>query len=273
MAAAANRKENREQGISAENLFPLDAPEPIVRLERKGRIFRHIFRRLTASDLEAFYGSIDTEVTVEDRCGSQTVCTDTAALVLYERAIQRVEGYRTRDGREPEKLPSWPHCIPLFHRLHATGLLLKNRGRVTADTLNLGADGASVSFLVDRVEGESSAMTQRFGVIHRFRAPTADHCERFLSAVNEFPSSARGLFFLYDELAACADGYSYGSLPVAPEQLPRVMDAYHKLLAISALLTPFEGSDSDPRVAKAIAVAADLFGMEKTTRATRGEVN
>lgn len=273
----ANANENPEQGISPANLFPLDAPEPVVCFQRNGRILRHVFRRLAFVDFEAFYANTITEGIAEgpdeDALTQAHAIYDTASLVLYERAIERVHGYQTRDGRAPETLPTWPRCVPLGHRLHAIGLLLNNRGTAAVDTLHLGAGGESASFVIERNEGECPTTKQCFGVTHRFRAPTADHRERFLCAVSKFPSSVRALVSLYDELVVFADGYSFNGAPVAPEQLQREMDTFHKLLASVALLTSFDVSEPDTRMAKAVAIATDLFGMETATPAMRGEVH
>lgn len=237
MTTAANTAA-REQGINLENLFSLDAPEPIVSFQRNGRVFRHIFHHLTAADHQAYCDNLSMEFTGD---GRSFVYTDAARLVLYARATQRVEGdYRTRDGREPEKLPTWPECIPRHHRLTAIELLLKNRGFVMVDTLRLAPDGRSVTFAVTRDEGESSQKEGYFRVIHRFLAPKVEHRRRFLRAMkmegSRHPHAA--LVKLYDELIDRIEGYSiFGRELRAREEIAREMDASHKGFAIVPLLS------------------------------------
>ena len=58
MAAAPNTTGNPEQGISAGNLFPLDAPEFAVRFRNGAKIFRHVFRRITVADWDAYHAAV-----------------------------------------------------------------------------------------------------------------------------------------------------------------------------------------------------------------------
>jgi hypothetical protein len=269
LASVANAAGNPEQGSKTDNLFPLDAPEFAVRFRNGAKIFRHVFRRLTAADWEAYYDNVIVEAATEDRGQGGSIYQDTASLVLYRRTILRVEGYRTRDGRSPETLPTWPDCIPQEHRLFATGLLMETREGIATNTFQVGADGKSVSFVIVRDEGESSMTKQLFGVSHHFRAPSADHRRRFLCARSEFPSSMRTLVTLYDELAICAEGYSVSGVPIAPEQVRSEISTGHKLYAVAALLLSFDDCDPEPRKVKPVTLPADLFGMKTTTAPPR----
>jgi len=235
--AASGKEHGEQQGTNAKNLFPLDAPEPVVSFQRNGRVFRHIFRRLTAADHQAYCDGLSTEFTGD---GRSCVYTDVARLVLYARAIQRVDGYQTRDGREPHELPNWPDCVPRHHRLTAIELLLKNRGFVMVDTLRLAPDGKSVSFVVTRDEGETSQKEGYYRVIHRFLAPKIQHRKRFLRAMKMKGSRNPHAAFvkLYDELIERVNGYSVsGREPRGRETIAREMDASHKGFAVFTLLS------------------------------------
>lgn len=270
----ANANENPEQGINAENLFPLDAPELAVRFRNGARIFRHIFRRLTAADWEAYFDKcVPLEDATDGSGQARGIYQDEASLVLFERIILRVEGYRTRDGRKPEELPSWPNCIPLHHRLFAIGLLTENLGGTANDTFRVGADRRSVSFVTVRDDNESSTTRQFFGVTHHFRGPTVDHRQRFLRAKSNFPSSAGALVALYDELAISAEGYSVSGAPIAPEELQSWMHFGHKLYAVAALLLSFDDCDPEPRRARAVTIPAHLLGMKTPAPTARVEVS
>jgi hypothetical protein len=272
LATAENTAGNPGQGITVENLFPLDAPEPIVSFQRSGRVLRHIFRRLTAHDFEAFYDNV--EIEAGERGQTKSTDTDIASLVLYGRAIQRVEGYQTSDGRAPHELPGWPDCVPQGHRLTAIDVLLRNRGSIATDTLQLGADGQSASFVVARAASEPSTTNQCFAVTHHFRAPTRRLRKRFLRAMGKLPSTMRVLVSLYGELIVRIEGYSISGRELASkDEAVREVDTVHKLLAVSALLFPLDDSDPERRKLMAFAISADLLGMRKAAPATLVEAH
>jgi len=228
LASDANTTKKPEQVISPANLFPLDGYQPVVCFRRNGHVFRHIFRRLTAADDLVFYQNLD----VEPLGGFPRIANDDAAsLLLYQRAILSVEGYRTRDGRKPEEFPNWPNCIPQHHRLHAIDLLMRSRGTVTLKTARVAPDRKSVSFV-------ATLKNQDFGVIHHFCAPTPAHEEQFLRAIEGTPSSHKVLVKLYDELIERVEGYSIGGRPISPDQARSEMYSFHKILAVSVFLSP-----------------------------------
>jgi len=270
---ASNSTGNPEKVISADNLFPLDAPEFAVRFRRGAKIFRHVFRRITAADWYAYYAAVSLEPAAGDRGRAESIYQDTASFVLYHRTILRVEGYQTRDGRKPEELPTWPDCVPQEHRLFAIDLLLENIGSIATDTFQIGAEGKSVSFVVVRDEGESSMSKQFFGVTHHFNVPTASHRRLFHHAASKFPPASRMLVSLYDELIASADGYSVRGAPIAPEQLQHEMCCGQKLYAVSALFLSFGDCDPEPRRARAITLPENFLGMKKTASTPRVEVH
>ncbi len=254
--AAANATGKPEQGINTENLFPLDTPEFAVRFRSATKSFRHIFRRITAADWEAYYDNVIAESAADG--GKADIYQDTASLVLFERAILRVEGYQARDARAPEALRRWRGCIPQEHRLFAIGLLLENIGSIAKGTFEIGTEGRSVSFVVVR-DDEPSMGKRLFGVTHGFCAPTADHRRRFLCAATQIPASYRALVSLYDELAVSAEGYSFSGAPIAPEHLRREMILPHKLYAISALFFSLGDCGPAPRRTRAVTLPAGFL--------------
>ena len=269
-STGANSNGNPEQGISSENLFPLDAPEFAVRFRRGTNIFRHVFRRITAADWDAYHAAVIVEH-VEDRSGGdKSFDQDAASFVLYQRTILRVEGYQTRDGRKPEELPTWPDCIPQEHRLFAIGLLLENIGALAGDTFQVA--GNSVSFVVIRDDDESPSK-QFFGVTHHFHAPAVGQRRRFLDAVSKSDLPQRMLRSLYDELIASAEGYSVGGVPIAHEQLPHEMCCGHKVYAIAALFFSFGDCGPEPRRTRAVTLPAEFLGTKKTVPMPRAEVH
>jgi hypothetical protein len=268
LASAANTNGNLEQGTNAENLFPLDTPEFAVRFRSGPKIFRHVFRRITAADWEA-YDHVIEEAADEGGGKAGSIYQDTASLVLFARAIVQVTGYRTRDGRAPEKLPNWPECIPQHHRLFAIDILLEKLGAIAKGTFQIGADRKSVSFVVERGdESESSTSIQSFGVTHHFRMPTADHRRRFLHAMSKLPSARKMLVSLYDELAERAEGYSFRGEPIAPGQLQSEMCYGQKAYAVCALLLSPDDCDLDPCRKRTITLPLDFLGMIKAAPAT-----
>jgi hypothetical protein len=272
----ANEDGNEEQKTNAENLFPLDGPEPVVCFHRNGRVFRHVFCRLTAADHRAHYDDLSAAPTGDDHEFSKAVHSDTADLGLYRRAIQRVEGYRTRDGRRPEELPNWTDRIPLGHRLTAVGLMMKKRGSAVMDSARLAADTKSVSFVVIRDEGELETNQQLYGVAHHFGAPRADHERRFFRALEGGPGAHAVLVRLYDELLDVqrgAEGYSIADRPIAPDQVRSGMDSFHKIFAVCILLSPVLDRGPEPRKVKPFTLPADFLGMRKAAPTPRLEVH
>ncbi len=270
MATAANTTGKPEQGIKTENLFPLDAPEFAIRFRNGAKIFRHVFRHITAADWEAYYASVIVEDATEDRGVAESIYQDTASFVLYQRIILRVEGYRTRGGCAPEELANWPDCVPQSHRLFAIGLLLEDYGSIATDTFQLGADGRSVLFTIVRAE-ESSTTKQFFGVTHYFSRPTAHHRRRFLSARSKFPSSEKEIVSLYDELIECVDGYGIAGREIKSHaEIVREMVPPHKLYAVSAL---FDDCGPGQHRARAVTPSPDFVGMKKAASTPRVEVH
>jgi hypothetical protein len=272
---SSNAAGNREQGIT-ENLFPLDAPEPIVCFRQNGGVFRHIFRRLTAADHQVFYDNI--EVVAEDRAAAgrpEGARTDTACFILYARAIQRVEGYRTKDGRElAEELSCRPDCVPQDHRLLAVSLLLKNRGSALMDTGRVAPNGKSVSFVVARQEGEPSLTTQDYGVLHHFRAPAPEHVREFLRAMKGGPPAHAILVQLYDELVERVQGYSvFGRELRGREEITAEMHAFHKEVAVMVLFSVVVDPDSETLTRRTAALPVASIGSKTPAPAPRIEMN
>jgi len=248
LETTARTIESPEGGCDTKDLFPLDAKRSVT-LQSGGKTYRHFFRRITVADYEIYFKKLSLEPPDED-CGfassfqSNVVNPDEGFAALYARVIERVEGYRVRDGREPNDLPNWPECIPLEHRLRAAELLLDFSGRVPMETLRVEADGKSVSFVLLVDVGEQEQATRFHGLVHTFRAPHAEHWRKFLPASSGSPSSASVLHALYDDLIECVQGYSVAGRPlVSREVIVREMDAFHKQITVIKLLSALHGDD------------------------------
>jgi|GEM_PF-891205 hypothetical protein len=232
-----------------EELLPLDAPERVAVIQSRGKIYRHIFRKITPQDWEGFFTRIVAEFQQEKSGYSHVIDTDIASLHLYAKTVRRVEGYATRDGRDPTQIPSWPECIPQDHRLRASAVLTDVKLDMEAEESMLEVDTIPVAVSALWNEAEAGAMKQYRGLIHRFRIPSEEQRRRYLKAksrafvaggsrrgVTVIPSSHPVLVRLYDELIESAEGYGVRGAPLlSREQIAQEMDAFHKVAAVGRL--------------------------------------
>jgi hypothetical protein len=259
---AIPQQENQiEQSAASrkDELLPLDSPERIAVFQYKGKARRHIFHRFTAADWENFHAHVIAEFKQEKGGFTRVVDTDYASLVLYGRAIQRVEGYTTSDGREPEKLPDWPECVPQHHRLEAMKLIMDVTFSGAADDSILQAEGVSVTINAKWNEAETGDMKQYFDLVHHFAYPTAVQHRRLLKAksrafvaggsrngITVIPSGHSVLVELYGELIERVEGYSIGGRAIADKnEVVREMDAFHKSAVVAQLFQPSAGLDEE----------------------------
>jgi hypothetical protein len=251
VARQENQIENRA-ATEQNALLPLDSPERAVSFRSAGgKILRHVFRRFTATDWDSCFAHMIAEFAKEKDGYTQTIDMDYAYLVLYERAIERVEGYETPGGIEPSKLPDWPECIPQHHRLRVMSLITNvSYSDDVADDSVLEAEGVSVK--IDAVWNETrpGAMKQYRGLVHHFAAPTKQHRRRVIKAksrarvvggggkngVTIIPSGHGVLTALYDELIERVDGYAVnGRELTGKSEIASQMDAFHKASAVAQL--------------------------------------
>jgi hypothetical protein len=240
-------------------LLPLDVAERIAVFKSGGKSYRHIFRRFTASDWEKFYAGVVVEFKKEKGGMAQVIDLESPSLTVYTRAILRVEGYQTRDGRAPETLPTWPECVPQHHRLAAMGLVMNVTHSEAADDSMLEAEGVTVQIEAMWNEGEPGAMKQYRGLIHHFGMPSAEQRRRVLKAKNRafvvggsrngatvIPSGHPVLVKLYDELIESVEGYSVdGRALTGKDQVVREMDAFHKAAVVARLFQTSFGIDEE----------------------------
>lgn len=261
--SVSNSQEIPKQESTSE-LLPLDARERVVVFRSGGRLCRHIFHRITASDWEHFFAHVVAEFKQEKNGGfMQAVDMDYAKLVLYTRAIQRVEGYETADGCEPNKLPDWPECVPQEHRLPAIELLMRLNRTEAENRFLLQSGGKRVQFDATWNEAEPGLMKEYRGLVHKFATPKPQHRSRFLkaksrsftaggsrSAMTVIPSAYPSLVKLYDDLIESVEGYSIGGRSLdAREEITRDMDGFHKTVAVSRLFQTSGGIDEEDAVA------------------------
>ena len=115
--------------MGKKKLFPLSAGgelEIVLRVRAQGENFKlvHVFREPTAADKKAFWGHISrVELLEGGRSGGGSMDYLGANELLYNRCIQRVEGYDLPESAasRPE---SWKELIPLEHKLWAVEELL-----------------------------------------------------------------------------------------------------------------------------------------------------
>jgi hypothetical protein len=260
---AVQQEENQTENHAATEekvLLPLDSTERIAVFKSGGKVYRNIFRRITAADWENFFGHVVAEFKREKGGYMQVVDMDYASLLLYGRAIKKVEGYQTRDGSEPEKLPNWPECVPQHHRLAAMGVIMNVTHAEATDDSMLEADGVPVT--IDALwneDGVSGGMKHYRGLVHHFAFPSAEHHRRMLKAKNRtfvaggsrngttvIPSGHGVLVKLYDELIQRVDGYSIaGRELTSREEVAREMDCFHKSAVVARLFQTNTGIDEE----------------------------
>jgi hypothetical protein len=233
------------------DLLPLDLTRRVMAFKTGDRIQRHIFRRITAADWEHFFSHVISEIRREKGGATTTVDLDTASLLLYARAIENVQGYRTSDGREPRELPTWPECVHQKFRLRAIKTLMgvgMSRD-LQDDELMLEADGVTVRLDALWTANEDGSMSAYNGLIHKFACPSAEHRRRYMRVRNRafvaggsrtgttiLPSSHGVLVKLYDELIERAEGYGVNGRPLSgKEETVREMDALHKSCAVGCI--------------------------------------
>jgi len=240
-------------------LLPLDSPTRVAVFTHRGKTHRHIFRRFTATDWENFFAHVVAEFKREKGGYTQVVDMENAMLVTYGRAILRVEGYRTRDGREPDKLPSWPECIPQQHRLDAMRLAMNVTHSEESDETMLEMEGESVTIDAMWNEGETGKMKLYRGLVHHFASPSAEHRRRVLRAKNRafvaggsrngttvIPSGHGVLVKMYDELIQRVEGYSIGGRELnGRDEAVREMDAFHKSAVVARLFQTSSAIDEE----------------------------
>ena len=245
--------------VEKTELLPLDSPTRTAVFQSNGKTYRHIFRRFTAADWENFFAHVVAEFKREKGGVMRVVDMENASLVTYARAIQRVEGYRTRDGREPEKLPGWPECIPQHHRLAVMKLVLDVTHSDEADDSMLEMEGVSVTIDALWNEGDVGKMKQYRGLVHHFASPTAEHRRRVLRAKNRafvaggsrngttvIPSGHGVLVKMYDELIERAEGYSVGGRELnSKDEVVREMDSFHKSAVVARLFQTSTGIEEE----------------------------
>ena|SRR2546425_5489820 len=245
------KNSQRKDGDTGE-LLPLDSPERVCCMQDRGPIYRHIFRRITPADWQGFFLNLRMDAAHGD---APIVGMEAASLRLYLDAIVRAEGCEMPDGRKPEEQPGWPTCIPRGHRLLAVDLLLNVTSSAGKPVVT---DAKGLSVYVDALWGEGDppgSVKKYFGLIHRFRRPTAEHRQRLVDAGKAsfmmagafhgkavlFSSNAT-LVALYDELIETVDGYSVGGLPLGSrEQIVREMDIPHKAVSVGQIFPASSG--------------------------------
>ena len=234
-------------------LLDLSAPERIVKLRSGEKRYVHIFNPPTAEDWLAFERRArPTQIFRGDEVETRTALRE-AALELWEKRINRVDGYVSCAAGGLEGVPS-------EHRIQAVLGLDRVEEAATGDS-ELGANPESDSETVAIIlqawwNGEFFP-----ALVHRFKRPLVEHelrCseaaarstivlprgprlrggkpEKDVAIESRRLPSLPTLIALYDELIVGVEGYADGNLKLENRNsVIAKMDAPHKSAAVRAL--------------------------------------
>ncbi len=235
----------------SEVLLNPSQPRTIV-LHDRSKTFTFRCRRVRKEDYLAYFAAfrITSEQTSEGR--ETTADYQTASVVLAERVIQSVDGYKLSNGGRIEDLPEWTSRIPLAHRMQVGITLCQASATPPADdeyVISPAGDEVSIEAVWP---GDDGRMLRFTGLKHIFRPPTPAQHKRYRDASTRsmvIGGSRTGktihfgghfaLVELYDELILSVDGYGVGGSPLTSrEQIQDEMDAFHKFIAAKEIFDP-----------------------------------
>jgi hypothetical protein len=209
-------------------------------------------QRLSREDYEAYFAAIYYTTKQEGRDLVKSVDTESASILLADRAITEAHGYTVAGGADLMSLPNWRQLLPLNHRRSLGQLLVTVVPSVGADDEMIYPEGYPIS--LDAIWGSAEDGGARVykGLVHVLRAPSEAQHRRYLrasSATRVFGGSRAGTTQylgaqmvaaeIYDELVVSVDGYGVAGRPLADVQsIRREMDVYHKFAAAFQVLQP-----------------------------------
>jgi len=285
-----------EQDTNAK-LLELAPPELAVPLKvtHAGRTYRlrHLLRPPAAADWFAYEAALEMAVEElppagdsDEPCFRLQVRSSDAALELWNRLARRVEGYdlpavSPRQADLPaETDPDWRALIPLAHKEAAVNAL----SLVAPVQASAAASGISPNGHFPLLANETAIVLEavvagvaypRLG--HRFRPPSVDAERAYRRLLAEtlivrgsrtprtlLPARLPGLVRLYDQLILGVEGYALNGEPLTdPRQIARVMDAWHKRVAVQALfgdlsVPPAAESSADASLQPETSASAEL---------------
>lgn len=228
---------------SSNQLLDLSAPERIVRLRERDRLYHHRLQPLTFKDWEAYFAGFRSELITftggRYRIESKA---DAAACELWNKKVASVEGYLGQDGLDLDALR---RRMPARHKIAAVALLQE---AVPDD------DNQDQVALFDArpVVLSINWNLQRHTVSHFFASPSQDdeiaHSRLTGSGLEVkgnrrgqsrilLPSQFASLCKVYDRLIQHITGYAWKDEPLGDnvEELRLRMDPVHKFIAASLL--------------------------------------
>jgi hypothetical protein len=222
----------------------------VVTFRERGQNFIFHLKRITQDEWRKVFlgGCMETETEGESRI--VTMDFNTATISLIERNLERVEGYKLRDGGgDITQVPNWKEKIRPGHKLLAGQLLQEVSLSETPGEVYF--DSTHDEVVLDALWGTGApgSMMKYQGLVHRFHPATPEHTKRFYRANSEsrivggsrtgrtiFANRRTVLLDLYDELIAEVDGYAFNGQPlVGVDSIKREMDALHKVAAVASL--------------------------------------
>ena len=174
-----------------------------------------------------------------------------AALELWDRLARRVEGYQLPPSNQDQ--PDWRTLIPLAHKEAAVhALTLVAPAALAPDSTNNDPTNYDFPLLADEVPIVLEAVVAGVAyprLVHSFPPPSVEAERTYRRLLAEtllvrgsrsprtlIPSRLPALVRLYDRLILTVSGYSLNARPLTdPAEIARVMDAWHKRVAVQAL--------------------------------------
>jgi len=216
----------------------LAAGERVVRVKFAGRTGRHFFKPITQEDWIEYVAALEQEMVQRGESWTPESKAEVAALKLWEKRIERVEGYPEGD---------WKLCMPLPVIAGAVALLQEVYVSEGPDLYAFSAERRTVVL--------EAAWNERVHdrLCHTFRVPSRDEQlaykrvsisyfrprgtkEQNVSRVR-IGLKLESLCRLWDALIVEAFGYcGYSGL----DEMKRRMDPLHKQAAVVALFEPPE---------------------------------
>lgn len=238
------------EGSSTEQtLLPLDQPRVIAIRDGKHAYTFH-FRRISQADWQRYFERIVFKARNEGTKQITTIDVEYAALDLFQRTLERVEGFTgdfaTRSG--------WQERIAPRYAYRPAMTLVDVGPSKEGDDEACNPEQIAVS--LDAVWSRSTVgqMAKYQGLVHRFAPPSVEQKRRYYNAGSQstviggtrngttiYGKRHQVLLDVYDELILDVEGYGIGGHELhAPEEIRREMDAYHKFIAAQQIFIPLQ---------------------------------
>jgi hypothetical protein len=247
--------------ISGGTMSAIELTGPrIIAIADRGQTYKFAVARIEKKQwLKYFEGVVSSS---ENRNGTRVDSFESmpALVDLVESAVTEAWGYKVADGAAVSSRAGWQQMLPLRHR-QAIGNALTEVERsepAEDEALALGVE----TVYLNAVWGadEKGSMLKHLNRVHRFRTPGSEHQRRYSRDSMRsmiVGGSRRGttkwlgmqptLLELYDDLIDSVSGYQVNGQDLGEDkgQITQWMDAFHKVVAASALFAPASANVSD----------------------------